>query len=112
MANSEYHKIVNFSRNGDVGISNAVICEIVTHAVNESEGAEVAESQSRLFSKGPVVCKTTKNGELVLEVLIKIKYGYNVAETSMKVQEKIEHDLLYMTEIRPKKIHLTIADLK
>ena len=112
MANSEYHKMFNFSRNGELGISNAVIFEIVTHAVNDCEGAEVAESQSRLFSKGPVVCKYSKNDELILEVSVKVKYGYNIADTSMKVQEKIEHDLLYMTEIRPKKIHLTIADLK
>lgn len=112
MANIEYHKIVNFSRNGDLGISNNVICEIALQAIKDIDGVEIADFQNRLFSKGPIVCKFSKKDEVLLDVYIKIKYGYNVAETCAKVQERIEHDLLYMTEIKPKRIHVTIADMK
>ena len=73
----------------------------------------MADSHSRLFGKkDTVVCKFSKKGELTIDVHIKIKIGYNVSETSARVQEKIEHDLLYMTEIRPRRIHVIVSDVK
>ena len=107
----EYHKIVNFTTNGDLGISANVITEIAKQAVNEVEGASIASSHS-LISKHPVSCKFTKRGDLIINVTIKVNYGYSINDTCARVQERIEHNLMYMTEIRPRKVHVSVDDVK
>lgn len=112
MANKSlaYHKIINFTTNGNLGISTNVINEIVKQAVNDCDGASIAEPHS-YFKRASVNSTFTKKGELVLDVCIRVDVGLNAIEVSGKVQEKIEHDLMYMTEIRPYKIHIRIADM-
>ncbi len=112
MGKYKYHKIYNFTTNGDLEISTKVLEEITIQAVNKVEGATLPSSRTMLFDKRPVKCLFRQNGDFVVSVDIRVEYGFNVSEVSRLVQERIEQDLLYMTEIRPRKVHVNIADIK
>ena len=112
MAKHKYHKIYNFTTNGNLEISTKVLEEIAIQAVEKVEGATLPSSRSLLFDKQPVECVFKKNGDFIVTINIRVEYGSNVSEISKAVQEQVEHDLLYMTEIRPRKVHVNVADIK
>ena len=89
-----------------------VLEEIAIQAVEKVEGATLPSSRSLLFDKQPVECVFKKNGDFIVTINIRVAYGSNVSEISKNVQEQVEHDLLYMTEIRPRKVHVNVADIK
>jgi len=106
----QYHKIVNFTTNGNLGISTQVIDDITVKAITEVKGASLPDSHS-LLARYPVTCKFNPVGDLVIDAYICIGYGYNVSEVCALVQDKIEQSLMYMTEIKPKRIHLHVANI-
>lgn len=112
MAKYKYHKIYNFTTNGNLEISTKVLEEIAIQAVEKVEGATLPSSRSLIFDKQPVECVFKKNGDFIVTINIRVAYGSNVSEISKLVQEQVEHDLLYMTEIRPRKVHVNVADIK
>lgn len=112
MGNYKYHKIYNFTTNGNLEISTKVIEEIAIQAINKVEGATLPSKRTLLFDKKPVECLFKKNGDFIMTVNIRVAYGYNVGDVSNAVQERVSQDLLYMTEIRPRKVHVNIADVK
>jgi len=106
----EYHKINNFTSNGDLGISSNVIAGIAKEAVAEVEGASIANSHT-MFGKKPVEVSFNKKGELHIQCDINVAYGYNVQDICLKVQERIEHNLLYMTEIKTNKVDVNVNNV-
>ena len=112
MAKYKYHKILNFTTNGNLEISTKVLEEIAIQAVMKVEGATLPSARTLLFEKQPVKCFFKKNGDFIVNINIRVAYGYNVSDISKAVQEQVENDLLYMTEIRPRKVHVNVADIK
>jgi len=106
----EYHKIVNFTSNGDLGISSNVIASITKEAVNEVEGASIANPHT-LFGKKAVDVKFNKKGELFIDCEINVAYGYNVKDICANVQDRIEHNLLYMTEIKTTRVNVNVSSV-
>ncbi len=112
MSKYKYHLIKNFTTNGNLGISTKAISEITTTAIKEVEGVIIPDSHSVLFKTEPVNCRFNGKGDLFINIFIRVKYGYNVGEICNYLQEKVEQVLMFTTEIRPKKIHIKVDDIK
>ena len=111
MANTDYHEIENFTNNGNLGISYKVFEEITLYAINEIDGTVINQPSSSLFrNTKPVSCTITKKGELDINIYLKIKYGFNVADVCNRVQTKVENDIYAMTEVTPRRINIHIDD--
>lgn len=107
----KYHMIKNFTTNGDLGISTKCINEIVKIAVLEIEGVAMQKSHTVFFERDVVSCRFSPLGDLSININILVKYGYNVEEVCRKIQEKVENIVLYTTEIKPKKIHISVDEV-
>jgi uncharacterized alkaline shock family protein YloU len=112
MASSSYHRIVNFKSSGVLGISHKVFEEITATAIQEVEGCSISDTYALIFKRAPISCKFGKSGDLIINANIRVQYGYSVSEISKLVQERIERTMMFMTEIRPKKINLHVEDVK
>lgn len=102
-----YYKINNFSTNGTLGISNEVIIEIAKKAIEDTEGVNLFIPHS-LFDKAPISVKFDNKGNANIKLVVTLQFGYNATTVIETLKERIEHDLLWMTEIKPKKIDITI----
>ncbi len=102
-----YYKIINFKHNGTLGISNSVISSIIQKSVKDVEGVSLCVPHT-IFSRGPVVIKIGRNSSVSIKISLSIDYGFDIENICKKVREKVQHDLLYMTEISPRKIDIKL----
>ena len=101
---------------GSVSISEDVIAVMVTAAVAEIEGvagfsnaigADIADFLGRKSTVRGVRV-STENGDAVLDVLVMVRYGYNVAEVARKVQAEVAANLEAMTGLKVRvNVHVT-----
>ena len=101
---------------GSVCISEDVIAVMVTAAVAEIEGvagfsnaigADIADFLGRKSTVRGVRV-STENGAAVLDVLVMVRYGYNVAEVARKVQAEVAANLEAMTGLKVRvNVHVT-----
>ena len=101
---------------GSVSISEDVIAVMVTAAIAEIEGVagfsnaigtDIADFLGRKTAVRGVRV-STDNGCAVLDVLVMVRYGYNVAEVARKVQAEVAANLEAMTGLKVRvNVHVT-----
>lgn len=100
---SEYKQyITQIQENGNVMISEDVVCTIVAHALTEVEGvagfstkpgADVADlTGKKYWSKGMKV-QIAEDNTLAVHVNIMIGYGHSVVDVASAVQNQITNSL-------------------
>jgi len=101
--------ITSQDEKGSVSISEDVITVMVTAAVSEIEGvagfsnaigADIADFIGRK-STARGVRLSQVDGKPVLDVLVMVRYGYNVAEVAAKVQTEVLSTVEAMTGFKP-----------
>ena len=100
--------VTSLNERGSVSISEDVIAVMVNAAIAELEGvagtssavgADIAEFLGRKGANRGVRVSTV-NGETVLDVLVMVRYGYNVADIAKKVQNEVAANLEAMTGLK------------
>lgn len=101
---------------GSVSISEDVIAVMVSAAISEIEGVagfsnaigvDIAELLSRKGANRGVRL-SADNDVAVLDVMVMVRYGYNVAEVARKVQTEVASNLEAMAGMRVRvNVHVT-----
>jgi uncharacterized alkaline shock family protein YloU len=55
-----------------------------------------------------VSCKFNKNGDLLLDISIRVKQGVDIVKLCNKIQDEINESILLMTGVECKKINIDI----
>lgn len=102
---------------GDVQIEDSVVAIIAGLAATESEGVAsmagnitnelVAKLGMKNLSKGVKI--DVLEGIVTVELNLNIQYGYNIFETSQKVQEKVKAAIENMTGLTVSDVNVRIA---
>jgi len=101
---------------GSVSISEDVIAVMVTAAIAEIDGvagfsnaigADIAEFLNRKSTARGVKVSMEETGA-VLDVMVMVRYGYNVADVAQKVQTEVAANLEAMTGLKVRvNVHVT-----
>ncbi len=104
---------------GTVQISDEVLTIISALAATEPEGIvsirdglsgeQITKSGMKTLAKSVKV--NVDKGVATVQVVLNIKYGYNIPETTKQVQEKVRDALENMTGLKVKSVHVSIADI-
>jgi len=105
---------------GVVRIHNNVIASIAAIASIEIEGVKRVggDFKSGLLelvgkrSAGSIKVQLNKNEEARLEIPLVIKYGYNIPDVAVRVQENVRNNLEKMTNLAIKDINITIRGIE
>ncbi|WP_027107759.1 Asp23/Gls24 family envelope stress response protein [Lacticigenium naphthae] len=116
-------KLKNYSEHqnpyGEIEVAPEVLEVISGIAVNEVDGVyamqgRIATGVTELFGKKShkkgVHLSSTENG-LVIDVYTYFKYGVNVPEVAMEIQQKIKEQVYYMTDIDLSEVNIHIAGI-
>ena len=100
---------------GNVMISEDVIATIMTHAVNEVEGAEGLSIKSgavgvKNWSKGMKIT-IAENNELTIACNVVIKFGQSVVETAKAVQSSITSAVESMTGVNVVAVNVNVCGI-
>ena len=108
--------VTNHTEKGNISISKDVITVMVNAAVSEIEGVagltnptstDIAEFLGiKNAPKGIRI--TTENGEVTVDLVILVRYGYGVTVVAKKVQEQVAANVESMTGLNVKvNVHVT-----
>ncbi|UXR68691.1 MULTISPECIES: Asp23/Gls24 family envelope stress response protein [unclassified Staphylococcus] len=114
--------IENYNPNlGNVEIVPEVISVIASIAASEVKGVHGMFSDKKNstlerlgrknLSKGVKI--ETSDNEIIINVYCSLKYGVNISDTALKVQESIHNAIKTMTALTPKQVnvHITHIDM-
>lgn len=105
---------------GKINITTGVLESIAAKAANEVEG--VVSTQTHLQKQAgdflgfdserfKASIKQTDQG-LVIDVRVRVKFGYKVPEVALDVQNKIKEQILYMTDIKVSQVHVHVESIE
>lgn len=102
---------------GKITCDRNILLSIISLATKEISGVASLEDSfcmklKKLFNKSDstgVKIKVSKNGQLVVDVFIKIFSGINVPDIAYKVQENIKNNIVSMVDMRVSKINVHIV---
>ena len=100
------------TQEGDVVIYKEVIAAIIGLAVKEVKGvASLAGSSigGRHYPKGVKI--SVDQGKIEVGVEVNLLYGFNIPETSEKIQDKVTQTIQNMTGLPIERVHVHIADV-
>jgi uncharacterized alkaline shock family protein YloU len=105
---------------GTVQISDSVLAVITALAATEPEGiASIREglsgdqiSRSGMKALAKSVKVTVDGNNVTAQLVLNMKYGYNIPETTKQVQEKVKDVLENMTGFNVVSVHVSIADIE
>ena len=106
---------------GTVVISDHVICTIAGLAAMEVKGiasmkGDIEASQITRFTMNSlskcVRIFMKENNSIAVQMVLNIKYGYNLPETTRKVQERVKDVLENMTGLTVESVNISISDVK
>ncbi|MCI5568467.1 MAG: Asp23/Gls24 family envelope stress response protein [Candidatus Alectryocaccobium sp.] len=117
--NSVY-TIYDDNNSGSVIISNHVICTIAGLAAMEVKGiasmkGDIESSQITRFTMNALskcVRVSVKDNAITVQMVLNIKYGYNLPEITKKVQERVRDVLENMTGLTVESVNISISDVK
>jgi len=99
--------VSNQTEKGNVSIAEDVICVMVSAAMAEVEGVAGASGSAAVAndiadflgikSSGKNIKISSKDGKTVVDIVLLVRYGYNVTSVAKKVQEKVYAALEAMT---------------
>ncbi len=105
---------------GTVQISDDVLAVISALAATEPEGIasvrdglsgdQITKSGMKALAKSVKV--TVEEGRITVQLVLNMKYGYNIPDTTKQVQEKVKDALENMTGLEVKAVHVSIADVQ
>jgi uncharacterized alkaline shock family protein YloU len=105
---------------GSVIISDQVLCTIAGLAAVEVEGiasmkGDIVASQitrSAMNSLSKCARIKVEEGVISVQLVLNIRYGYNLPETTREVQEKVKDTLESMTGLKVGSVNISISDVK
>ena len=99
--------VSNQTEKGNVSIAEDVICVMVSAAMAEVEGVAGASGSAAVAndiadflgikSSGKNIKISSKDGKTVVDIVLLVRYGYNVTSVAKKVQESVYASLEAMT---------------
>lgn len=105
---------------GTVQISDNVLAVISALAATEAEGIasireglsgdQITRSGMKTLAKSVKVTVEDKN--VTVQLVLNMKYGYNIPETTKQVQEKVKDVIENMTGMNVANVHVSIADVE
>jgi uncharacterized alkaline shock family protein YloU len=115
-ANMPESYVTNQTEKGNISISEDVITVMVNAAVSEIEGvagltnptsSDIAELLGiKNASKGIRI--SSEDGQIIVDLVILVRYGYGVTVTAKKVQEQVAASVESMTGLKVKvNVHVT-----
>ena len=104
---------------GTVQISDNVLAVISALAATEPEGiASIREglsgdqiTRSGMKALAKSVKVTVDGNDITIQLVLNMKYGYNIPETTKQVQEKVKDVVENMTGFNVVNVHVSIADV-
>ncbi|MFH1578087.1 MAG: Asp23/Gls24 family envelope stress response protein [Candidatus Omnitrophota bacterium] len=105
---------------GSIRIHKDVIASIASLASLETEGVkkiggDFKASVYELLGKKPqkgINIEIDRNDEVILNIPLVIKYGYNITEVARKVQENIQQSLEKMSNLTIKEINVKVQKIE
>ncbi|MEE8836272.1 MAG: Asp23/Gls24 family envelope stress response protein [Eubacteriales bacterium] len=105
---------------GTVEISEDVLSAIAAIAATEVEGVACLiggithEKAPRIGARSlsRAVKVEVSEGTMTVRLIIIMKYGYNIPETTKKVQEKVKSALEEMTDFSVSEVGVSVADVQ
>lgn len=105
---------------GEIKITTGVLESIAVQATSEIEGVvtkptgfqrEVGSflGMERDRIKAEI---TSDEDKVVVDIEIKVKYGYSVPEIAMQIQQKVKEQILYMTDLVVSEVNIHILSIE
>lgn len=104
---------------GTVQISDEVLTIISALAATEPEGIasvrdgltgeQITKSGMKALAKSVKV--SVDKGEATIQLVLNMKFGYNIPDTTKQVQEKVRDAVENMTGLKVRNVHVSIADI-
>lgn len=115
------YTIYDDGQNGTVEISEHVLSTIAGLAAMEVEGiasmkgdisaSQITRSAMNNLSKC-VRITMNDDGTLKVQMVLNIRYGHSLPETTKKVQERVKDTLESMTGLKVSNVNISISDVK
>lgn len=106
----------NVNNVNNVAISDDVFTLIANIATSKVEGVYGMHvgALSNIFSrnnysKGVKIEKT--DDDIILDIYIDVKYGYNVTKVAIEVQESVKNEIEGMTDLQVKSVNIHVEDI-
>ena len=98
--NREY--LTRAEENGSINIAEDVVAAIAADAIGEIEGVgsmcqNMTEQITEQFTGKKGVRAEVKDGEIIVDVYLMVRYGYVIPETARKVQDSVSAAVSGMT---------------
>lgn len=103
---------------GEINITTGVLENIAAEAASEIPGviSQAPKSETgklfRMEGNGVNAKIHQENQQFVIDVSIKIRYGYSVPEVALDVQERIKEQILYMTDIVVGEVNVHVLSIE
>lgn len=120
MAEKKIYTIYDDHQTGTVITSDNVICIIASLAALEVEGiasmrgnigaGQITRSAMNKLSKCVKIIE--EDGKLCVQLVLNIKYGYNLPDVTRKVQERVKDVLENMTGLPVSNVNISVADVQ
>ena len=104
---------------GTVQISDEVLAIISALAATEPEGIasirdglageQITKSGMKALAKSVKV--NVEDNTVTIQLVLNMKYGYNIPDTTKQVQEKVRDAVENMTGLKVRNVHVSIADI-
>ena len=114
------YTIYDDNKAGTVQISESVLAVIAAIAAADVKGvailkgdmdrAQISRADVRAISK--IAKVKVVNGNLKVQMILNIRYGYSIPDVSRAVQEKVKENLENMTGIKVESVHVSISDVR
>ena len=105
---------------GTVEVADEVLCAIAAIAATEVDGVDslaggithekAPKAGMRALSRGVKV--EVNEGTIAVRLIVIMKYGYNIPDTTLKVQEKVKSALEEMTDFQVSDVSVSVADVQ
>ena len=117
---SEVKKELNYNNNGNVICDRNILLSVVNLATKEISGVASLVNNFKFYVRSlfnsqdydGVNIKFNKNGTIIIDVYIKIFYGYSINDVAFKVQENVKNAISGMVDISVNDINVHVVDVE